>query len=136
MSIELWALLGCALVMFLSIGAQAIYLDIMAGAAYGLGNRDVPPSGYGEVGGRLDRNVRNQVEGLVLFIPLVVVSAAAGVSNPWTQKAALAYLITRFVYFLVYAAGIRVVRSVVWLSGLIALLVYVIGILKQTGLPF
>ena len=136
MSIELWALLGCTLVMFVSIVTQAIYLDVKAGIAYGLGNRDSSPQGVGDVGGRLDRNVRNQLEGLVMFIPLVVISGVGGISNPWTQRAALVYVATRVVYFLVYAAGVKVLRSVVWTVGLVSLLAYVFGILKQTGLPF
>ncbi len=136
MSIELWALLGCVLVMLVSIAAQAIYLDVKAGVAHGLSNRDSPPTGFGDVGGRLDRNVRNQVEGLVMFIPLVLISAAGGISNPWTQRAALVYVATRLIYFLVYAAGVTIVRSAVWIIGLVALLVYVFGILQQTGMPF
>ncbi len=136
MSIELWALLGSCLVMLLSIVAQAVYMDVKAGAAYGLSNRDGTPSGIGDLGGRLDRNVRNQIEGLVMFIPLVVISAAGGISNPWTQRAAVVYVITRLAYFLVYAAGVTILRSLIWIVGLVALLVYVYGIVQQTGLPF
>ncbi len=136
MIVELWALLGSAIVMLLSIVAQAVYLDMKAGAAYGLSNRDGAPAGLGDLGGRLDRNVRNQIEGLVMFIPLVVISAAGGVSNPWTQRAAVVYVIARFAYFLVYAAGVTILRSLIWMIGLLALLAYIIGIVKQTGLPF
>ena len=135
-TIELWALLGCGLVMLLSIIAQAIYLDSKAGLGYGLGNRDAPPTGLGDAGGRLDRNVRNQVEGLAMFIPLVVVAGLAGISNPWTQRAALVYVTTRLLYFVLYALGVKAVRSVVWGVGFFALLAFVFGILAQAGSPF
>jgi uncharacterized MAPEG superfamily protein len=58
--------------------------------------------------------VRNHVEGLALFAPLVLVADAAGVSNPWTQGAALFYLVMRLLHAGFYAGGITPLRSISW----------------------
>ena len=40
MTIELWALFGCTIILLVSITIQALHLDKFAGYAYTLGNRD------------------------------------------------------------------------------------------------
>lgn len=116
MSIELWALLGVVAVLWLSILAQQLQLDLSGGAKYALSNRDQGHrfEGATALTGRLTRNVRNHVEGLAVFAPLVLIAAAADVSNAWTQRAALLFLMTRLLHFVFYSAGITPFRSFAW----------------------
>ncbi|MEM9238384.1 MAG: MAPEG family protein [Pseudomonadota bacterium] len=41
------------------------------------------------------RNVRNQIEGMALFVPLVVIASITGISNGWTQWGALIFVCAR-----------------------------------------
>ena len=119
MTIELWALFGAAAILWVSIFAQQIVLDKVGGAKYALSNRDQDHNfkGATPLHGRLTRNVRNHVEGLSLFAPLILIAAAAGISNVWTQSAAVAYFVSRLLHFLLYAAGITPFRSFAWALG-------------------
>ncbi len=116
MTIELWALLGAAATLWLTIFAQQIALDKAVGAKYALSNREQDHNfkGATPLHGRLTRTVRNHVEGLSLFAPLILIAAVAGVSNVWTQAAAVVFFITRLLHLLLYAAGITPFRSFAW----------------------
>ena len=61
--------------------------------------------------GRLARNVRNQIEGMALFVPLVVIASITGISNGWTQWGALIFVCARLAYVPFYAFGIKGLRS-------------------------
>ena len=116
MTIELWALLGVAAVLWLAILVQQLQLDKVAGAQYALSNRDEGHrfDGATALTGRLTRLVRNHVEGLALFAPLVLIAAVADISNAWTQRTAMIFLVTRLLHFVFYAAGITPFRSFAW----------------------
>jgi len=116
MTIELWALLGATLLLWIAIFAQQIVLDKVGGAKYALSDREQDHSfkGANRLHGRLTRTVRNHVEGLSLFAPLILTASVADVSNVWTQYAAIAFFITRLLHFVFYAAGIVPFRSFAW----------------------
>jgi uncharacterized MAPEG superfamily protein len=84
---------------------------------YGLnvavGNREVEPqlSPWAE---RCRRAHRNAVENLAVFAPLVLVLAAAGISNGATRWACILYFWMRVLHLLTYGAGIIWVRTLVW----------------------
>lgn len=133
MSTELWALFGTFAVALVSILAQGMYLDLRSGIPYVLSSRDTTAPNHGPLGGRLDRNVGNQVEGMILFLPLVAVSELAGISNVWTVNAALVYLAARVLYLPAYAFGLVPFRTMIWSAGLFALFAYGWGILSATA---
>ncbi len=137
MTPELWALFGYGLILFLSIMIQAVHLDLTAGLGFTASNRDTSvDAARSIVAGRLERTVRNQVEGLALFAPFVIVATATDISNEWTQGAALATIIARALYLPAYAFGTGWVRSVVWMGAFLAIPAFAYGILLETGLPF
>ena len=119
MTVELWSLFGVVVVLWIAILTQQIQADKAGGAKYALSNREQGHSFQGATAltGRLTRNVRNHVEGLALFAPLVLIAAVAGASNVWTQVAAIAFFITRALHCVFYAAGITPFRSIVWAAG-------------------
>lgn len=76
---------------------------------------------------------RNAVENLAVFAPLVVLAAVAGVSTPATVFAARLYLAARIVHFIVYAAGIPVLRTLAFVAGSAATLVFAIALVSRAA---
>ena len=134
MSVELWSLFAAGIVMFVSISIQSLYLDFTSGLAYGMSNRETPPPGHGPVGNRLDRNVRNQIEGLALFVPLIAVAIVADISNPWTQIGAVFYVASRALFVPAFAFGLVPLRTAIWTAGFFALPAIAFGIVIGSGL--
>jgi len=129
MTIELWALFGCTIILLVSITIQALHLDKFAGYAYTLGNRDSGDLELSPLARRLKANVGNQVEGLAMFLPLVVIIQFSDVNSILTEAGSVAYFCSRFIYLLCYTVGIKVIRSIVWLLGIAALLAIISGVL-------
>jgi len=65
---------------------------------------------------------RNAVENLVLFVPLVLVAVFAHRTNATTALAAMTYFFARLVHFVVYSAGIPVLRTLAFAVGWVACL--------------
>ena len=59
----------------------------------------------------------NAVENLAVFAPLVVILALTGASTPATIWASKIYLGARLVHYIVYAAGIPIVRTLAFAVG-------------------
>ena len=78
---------------------------------------------------RAQRAHANAIENLAVFAPLVLVAAAMGVSTPSTVFAAKLYLFARLVHYGVYAAGIPIVRTLSFVTGSGATLVFALVIL-------
>lgn len=72
---------------------------------------------------RARRAHANAVENLAVFAPLVIIAALVGVSTPATILASKIYLGARLVHYVVYTAGIAVVRTLAFLVGVGATLV-------------
>ncbi|MDR5759783.1 MAPEG family protein [Caballeronia sp. LZ035] len=75
----------------------------------------------------------NAIENLAVFAPLVLVAAAIGASTPGTVLAAKVYLGARLLHYLVYAAGIPLVRTLAFLAGFGATLVFAAAILGHAA---
>lgn len=78
---------------------------------------------------RAQRAHANAIENLAVFAPLVLVAAAIGVSTAATVFAAKLYLLARIVHYCVYAAGIPVVRTLAFVTGVAATLVFAATVL-------
>jgi uncharacterized MAPEG superfamily protein len=78
---------------------------------------------------RARRAHANAVENLAVFAPLVIIAALMGVSTPATIVACKLYLGARLVHYVVYAAGIPVVRTLAFVVGCIATLVIAAAVL-------
>jgi uncharacterized MAPEG superfamily protein len=78
---------------------------------------------------RARRAHANAIENLAVFAPLVIVAALVGVSTPATIFAAKLYLAARLVHYVVYTAGIPVVRTLAFVAGFGATLVFAISLL-------
>ena len=136
MKIELWALFGCVVILFLSILFQGTYLDLTSGIKYALSSRAEAPPNQGPMGARLDRNVRNQVEGLALFAPLVLIAGVAEISTGLTQTAAIVVVMARALYVPAYAFDWSPFRNLFWMGSFFGSGAFAFGILSAAGLPF
>ena len=59
----------------------------------------------------------------------MLIAAATGVTSPSTVLAAQTYLVARLVHYLVYAAGIPVLRTLAFVVGVGATLVFAAALL-------
>ena len=85
-----------------------------------------PDPGWAE---RARRAHANAVENLALFAPLVIILAFTGAGTPATILASQIYLGARLVHYLVYAAGLPVIRTAAFIAGFAATLVIAAAIL-------
>jgi uncharacterized MAPEG superfamily protein len=80
---------------------------------------------------RARRAHANAIENLAVFAPLVLIFTAVHASTPATVFAAWLYFFARLVHYVVYAAGIPAVRTLSFVVGFAATLVFAIALLGQ-----
>jgi uncharacterized MAPEG superfamily protein len=100
------------------------------GVDYNAGPRDAPSSApVGTVTARLQRAQHNLFETLPLFAAAILIAHAADRTGALTYWGAVIYLAARVLYVPLYAAGIPVIRSLIWLVSLIGLILILIAVL-------
>ena len=82
-----------------------------------MGNRDASPQ-ESVVAARLNRAKNNMLEALPLFLGLAMLALVKGGNTSSAANGATVFLIARVAYIPIYAAGIPVLRSLVWLAGM------------------
>lgn len=87
------------------------------GREIGLGNRDNLKEAS-PMGGRAERAAKNSIEAAVFFLPLALVANAAGLDAEVMQGAQIAFW-ARIAYVPIYIAGIKYIRSLVWIVGVV-----------------
>ena len=85
------------------------------GRQIGLGNRDNLKEAT-PMGGRAERAAKNSIEAAVFFVPLALIANAAGLDAEVMLGAQIAFW-ARIAYVPIYIAGIKYLRSFVWLIG-------------------
>ena len=85
------------------------------GRDIGLGNRDNLQEAT-PMGGRAERAAKNSIEAAVFFVPLALIANAAGLDAEVMLGAQIAFW-ARIAYVPIYIAGIKYLRSLVWLIG-------------------
>ena len=88
-----------------------------AGRDIGLGNRDNLQEAT-PMGGRAERAAKNSIEAAVFFVPLALVANAAGMDAEVMLGAQIAFW-ARIAYVPIYIAGIKYLRSFVWIVGVV-----------------
>ncbi|NHZ93381.1 hypothetical protein F2P45_30885 [Massilia sp. CCM 8733] len=115
-------ILGWTLVLALvQIMATGAFRNKETGMKYNMSARDTPAPPPGVVTARLQRAQANLFETLPLFAAAVLIAHVGGREGDLTLWGAWAYLIARVLYVPLYAAGIPVVRSIVWTVSLVGL---------------
>ena len=85
-----------------------------------MGNREGLADFTGWVG-RAHRAHRNMLESLVLFVALVLVAHAAGVSNAMTVLGAQLFVAGRIAFAAIYIAGVPYLRTAAWTVAVVGL---------------
>jgi|SRR5450830_708128 len=101
------------------------------GVAYNASARDEAPPPPGKVTARLERAKQNLFETLPLFAAAVLAAHVGGAEGNLTLWGCWMYLVARVVYVPLYALGIPMVRSLVWLVSLAGLLMVVYAVLSH-----
>ncbi len=112
---------------------QILAFDVARTAQYGTkwntGARDAEMPPLSPVAERLRRAQNNLFETLPLFIGAVLILHAAGVHTSRTVLACELYFWARVAYVPLYAFGVPVVRTLVWLVSFAGLLMLLVAIL-------
>ena len=87
------------------------------GRDIGLANRDNLIEAT-PMGGRAERAAKNSVEAAVFFVPLALIANAAGMDAEVMLGAQIAFW-ARIAYVPIYIAGIKYLRSLVWIVGVV-----------------
>ena len=105
---------------------QILLPGVARTAQYGLkwnaGARDEVMPPVGPVTGRLERAQANLFETLPLFIGAVLIAHVTGAESALTLWGAALYFWARLAYIPLYALGVPVVRSLVWMVSLVGLI--------------
>jgi uncharacterized MAPEG superfamily protein len=95
--------------------------------AMGYPSGDLPPQSAWAI--RAQKAHLNAIENLVIFAPLVLVLHSLGLSTSLTASAAAVYFFARLVHYLVYLAGVPVVRTLAFAVGWAATIVIALTVL-------
>lgn len=125
MAIELKVLGYAALLQFVQFVLMAIPVNLQMGVSYTAGARDEQRQ-PGGLAGRMFRAMNNHFEALLLFTIAVLVVVLGNASTPLTEQAAWVYLIARILYIPAYAAGVFLLRSIIFGVGFLATLLMLV----------
>ena len=103
---------------FLPAGARTAEF----GSKWNAGPRDETPEAKKPLTGRLERAQANLYETLPLFIGAVLIAHVTGAESALTLWGAALYFWARLAYIPLYALGVPVVRSLVWMVSLAGLI--------------
>lgn len=99
------------------------------GTQYNMSARDGEAPPPRPVTARLQRAQANLFETLPLFAAAVLIAHVSGSEGTLTLWGCWMYLLARIVYVPLYAAGIPLVRSLVWLVSLAGLIMVLVAVL-------
>jgi len=116
MSTEISMLAGAGALLLLMTLIQGTRNVLVLGLNTAAGNQhDIAPwSGFND---RLNRAIRNQIEGLAIFTPLVLAVVIAGLNNDTTASGAQYFVGARVVHAVVFTLGVPWLRTAAWAVG-------------------
>ena len=119
-------LLALTLILALvQIGAAGMARTAELGGKWNAGPRDGEAPPPGKIAGRLMRAQSNLFETLPLFAAAVIMAHVAGQDGWLTLWGAGLYFVGRLVYVPLYAFGVPVIRSLVWLIATVGLVMVI-----------
>lgn len=117
---------------FVHLFAATHVITSERGLMWNMGPRDNTPVLKSTLAGRLDRAFQNFKETFVFFAALVLACAVIGRHNGLTIWGAELYLAGRILYLPLYAAGIPILRTIVWAVATIGI-VFLIAAMLGAG---
>lgn len=127
MTTELMALAYSGLFALLLTLVQGTRNVLMLGLATAASNQhDIPQwEGWND---RLNRAVRNQIEALSIFVPVVLAVHILGVSNETTAMGATLFVLARVAHALLFIAGVPFLRTLAWAAGVAGVVLVASGL--------
>jgi uncharacterized MAPEG superfamily protein len=113
-SVELRMLTLSAVLGIVQIIAASHAASLQRGYRWTASPRDEKTEPLRGVAGRLNRALRNFGETFPLFVAVVLVAYATDTHGALTEWGARLYFWGRVAYVLLYAAGVPLIRSLVW----------------------
>jgi uncharacterized MAPEG superfamily protein len=126
MSVELTMLALAIVLGFVHLFLAAQFVTRERGFGWNTGARDVTAPLTGKLAGRLDRAFANFKETFPFFAVAVLMAAFLGRHNWQTVWGAQLYLVARTVYLPLYAAGIPLLRTLVWIASMVGIVMVLI----------
>ncbi len=99
------------------------------GLAYNMSPRDIAPPSVTPLTARFQRAFGNFRETFVYFAVAVLVVTALAKNSPTSALGAQIYFWARVAYVPVYAAGIPVVRTLIWAASIVGLVMVLLAAL-------
>lgn len=122
MNVELTVLAWGCILALVHVFAAGQAKTKQYGAKWNVGPRDGDLPSPEPVVGRLMRAQANFFETFPIMAAAILVITVAGLSTRWTEMGSIVWLAGRAVYLPVYAVGIPVLRSVLFLISLVGLM--------------
>ncbi|RUV75358.1 MAG: hypothetical protein EOR30_21385 [Mesorhizobium sp.] len=114
MSFELVALAASCVVCLIQIIISSHAASLQRGYRWTASSRDAEMPPLTGVAGRLERALRNFLETFPVFVAAVFLVHVLGRESALSEWGAGLYLSARLVYLPLYAAGVPLLRSLVW----------------------
>jgi uncharacterized MAPEG superfamily protein len=114
---------------FAHIIVSAIATTHQYGAKWNLSARDAPMPPLEVVAGRLQRALHNFLETFPLFAVSVLIADATNRHGPLAVWGAQLYFYARVLYLPIYAAGLPVIRTVVWSVATLGILLVLLALI-------
>jgi len=122
MSVELTMLALACVLGFVHLFLGAHFATQELGAGWNVGARDNTPPLKGRLAGRLDRAFRNFRETFPIFAVAVLIITVLDRHNARTEWGAQLYFWMRVIYLPLYAAGVPMLRTIIWLASTLGIL--------------
>ncbi|MDG4898170.1 MAPEG family protein [Mesorhizobium sp. WSM4976] len=114
MNFELAMLAASCVLCLIQIVISSHAASLQRGYRWTASSRDAEVPPLTGVPGRLERALRNLLETFPVFVAAVFLVHALGRENALSEWGAGLYFSARLVYLLLYAAGVPLLRSLVW----------------------
>lgn len=118
MNVELWSIAFQAILLLAITMWQGGLVPATQGLKWGLGSRDEPREKSAQQE-RFARTVQNQIESMLIFIPLMALAIYTGKTGQTTEFAAWCLIVGRTAFAAFYIAGTFGLRSVGYGIGII-----------------
>lgn len=128
-STEIWVLGWSTALLLAQVIAQASATGDL-GPKYLFSARDENRVSKSVVAGRLLRALHNLLETYPAFIALALALALTGKTGGIAATGAMLWIVARVVYVVLYAAGVPVLRTVVWLASIVGLVMMLIRLMS------
>lgn len=102
---------------------------MVRGLMGGMANPSADDTQQSDWANRAQAAHKNAVENLVLFAPLVLATHVLGVGTSLTATMCMVYFIARLAHYVIYTAGIPVVRTLSYAASFVAELVLALNLL-------